>query len=114
MVCSRMCLGLLMGQRVTPRMAIQLGTLFSPAITSTIVMLIGCLALAFLPSGMTDRGAATCLLRAAPAGLSRVTVLALAEEIGADSLTAAVFHTARIMGIVSIYQWIVSPFSSTA
>ncbi len=47
----------------------------------------------------------TCLLCTAPAGLSQITVFA--EEIGADSFTASVFHTVRILSIVSIYPWLV-------
>ncbi|MDR0653602.1 MAG: AbrB family transcriptional regulator [Synergistaceae bacterium] len=107
---TQVCLGMTMGQRMTPRMVLQLGTLFIPAVTVTLVMLAGCLALAFLLRKTTGWDVVTCLLCAAPAGLSQISVYA--EEVGADSLTASVFHSTRIIGIVSIYPWIVMPLSS--
>jgi uncharacterized membrane protein AbrB (regulator of aidB expression) len=45
----------------------------------------------------------------APAGLSQIG--AFTEEVGADPFTASVFHTARIVGIVSLYPWIVLPLT---
>jgi membrane AbrB-like protein len=106
---AQVCLGLAMGQRMKPEMVYQLGTLLLPAVTVTLVMLCGCLFLAFLLWKTTGWDVTTCLLCAAPAGLTQITVYA--EEVGADSLTASVFHTARIIGIVSIYPWIVTPLA---
>jgi membrane AbrB-like protein len=107
---TQVCLGMTMGQRMTPEMVLQLGTLFIPAVTVTLVMLAGCLGLAFLLRKTTGWDVVTCLLCAAPAGLSQISVYA--EEVGADSLTASVFHSTRIIGIVSLYPWIVMPLSS--
>jgi membrane AbrB-like protein len=107
---AQICLGLAMGQRITPKIVSHLGALILPAIAVTAVMLAGSLALAFLLRKTTGWDVTTCLLCAAPAGLSQITVYA--EEVGADSLTATVFHTARVVGIVAIYPWIVIPLSS--
>jgi membrane AbrB-like protein len=106
---AQVCLGMVMGQRMTPKMVLQLGTLFIPAVTVTAVMLCGCLLLAFLLHKTTGWDITTCMLCAAPAGLSQITIYA--EEIGVDSLTASVFHTARIVSIVTLYPWIVIPIS---
>ena len=107
---AQVCLGMAMGQRMTPEMVLQLSTLFIPAMAVTVVMLCGCLVLAFLLHKTTGWDITTCLLCAAPAGVSQITVYA--EEIGVDSLTASVFHTARIVSIVTLYPWIVMPISS--
>lgn len=102
---AQICLGLVMGQKMTPDVAAQLGKLFLPAAATTLVMLLGSVALAFALYKTSRWDLTTCLLCTSPAGLSQITVFA--EEIGVDSFTAAVFHTVRILGIVSIYPWIV-------
>ena len=102
-------LGLVTGERVTPQIARQLGTLFVPAVVVTLVMLIGCTLMAALLYKMSGWSLTTCLLCAAPAGLSQIA--SFAEEVGADPLVASVFHTARIVGIVSFYPWIVLPLT---
>lgn len=100
-------LGLVLGQRMTPEIVGQLGHMFLPALAVTATMLVGCTLLAFLLRANTGWDLTTCLLCAAPAGLSQITVFA--DEIGVDSFIASVFHTVRIVGIVSIYPWIVMP-----
>jgi membrane AbrB-like protein len=102
-------LGLALGQRMSPEIVSQLGTTFIPAIAVTAIMLVGSTLLAFLLHKTTGWDIVTCLLCSAPAGLSQITVFA--EEIGADSLTASVFHTVRIIGIVSLYPWIIMPLA---
>lgn len=102
---AQIALGLIMGQRMTPVIVSRIGQLFLPAAIATVVMLVGSVALALLLRRASTWDLVTCLLCAAPAGLSQITVYA--EEIGADSFTASVFHTVRILGIVSIYPWIV-------
>jgi membrane AbrB-like protein len=106
---AQVCLGIVMGQRMTSKMVLQLGTLLIPAMAVTVVMLCGCLALAFLLHKTTGWDITMCMLCAAPAGLSQITIYA--EEIGVDSLTASVFHTARIISIVTLYPLIVMPIS---
>lgn len=105
---AQIALGLVLGQRMTPQMVTQLGELFLPAVVVTVVMLIGCTLLALLLRFNTGWDLITCLLCSAPAGLSQVTVYA--DEIGVDSFVASVFHTVRIIGIVSIYPFIIAPF----
>lgn len=100
-------LGSIMGQRMGPDIVTLLGHLFLPAMVATLVMVTGCLLLAFLLHKMSGWDMITCLLCSAPAGLSQITVYA--EEIGADSFTASVFHTVRILSIVGIYPWIIMP-----
>ncbi|MDR1377601.1 MAG: AbrB family transcriptional regulator [Synergistaceae bacterium] len=104
-------LGLVTGERITPQIAEQLGALFVPAIVVTFVMLLGCTLLAILLYKTSDWSLTTCLLCAAPAGLSQIA--SFAEEVGADPLTASVFHTARIVGIVTLYPWIVLPLAGS-
>jgi membrane AbrB-like protein len=103
-------LGLAMGQRVSPDFTALLGSLLLPALIVTALMLAGSTLLAILLYKTTDFDMTTCLLCSAPAGLSQIG--AFAEEIGADPFTASVFHTARIVGIVTIYPWIVLPLIS--
>jgi membrane AbrB-like protein len=98
-------LGVVMGQRMTYAMISQLGEILAPALLTTAVMLAGSIALAFLLRRLSGWDMLTCLLCAAPAGLSQIT--AFAEEIGVDSFTASVFHTVRILSIVIIYPWII-------
>ena len=84
-----------------------LSNLFLPALVITLIMLAGCTLLAFILHRTSGWDFATCLLCSAPAGLSQASVFA--EELGVDSFTASVFHTVRIVGIVSLYPWIVMP-----
>jgi len=104
-IAAQIGLGVVMGQRMTYAVVSQLGQILVPALATTAVMLVGCIALAFLLRKLSGWDILTCLLCTAPAGLSQITVFA--EEIGADSFTASVFHTVRILSIVSIYPWIV-------
>ena len=104
-IAAQIGLGVVMGQRMTYAVVSQLGQILVPALATTAVMLVGCIALAFLLHKLSGWDILTCLLCTAPAGLSQITVFA--EEIGADSFTASVFHTVRILSIVSIYPWIV-------
>jgi membrane AbrB-like protein len=103
-------LGLVLGQRISPDFTALLSSLLIPALAVTALMLVGSTLLAILLYKTTDLDLTTCLLCSAPAGLSQIG--AFAEEIGADPFTAAVFHTARIIGIVAIYPWIVMPLIS--
>ncbi len=100
-------LGLIMGQRITPQVVGQLWEMLLPALAVTLVMLVGCTLLALLLRKTTGWDLTTCLLCSAPAGLSQITVFA--DEIGVDSFVATVFHTVRIVGIVTLYPWIVLP-----
>jgi len=104
-IAAQIGLGVVMGQRMTYAVVSQLGQILVPALATTAVMLVGCIALAFLLHKLSGWDILTCLLCTAPAGLSQITVFA--EEIGADSFTASVFHTVRILSIVSIYPWLV-------
>jgi membrane AbrB-like protein len=109
-VAAQIGLGLVMGQRMTPQIAHQVGILFLPAIVVTGVMLAGCTLLAVFLYKTSDWDLTTCLLCSAPAGLNQIA--AFAEEIGVDSFTATVFHTARIVGIVTLYPLLVLPLTS--
>lgn len=100
-------LGLAMGQRISPSFTDLLGSLLMPALAVTALMLTGSVLLAILLYRTTEFDMTTCLLCSAPAGLSQIG--AFAEEIGADPFTASIFHTARIVGIVTLYPWIVLP-----
>ncbi|MDR1744218.1 MAG: AbrB family transcriptional regulator [Planctomycetota bacterium] len=104
---AQIALGLIMGQRMTPEIAIQLWHMLLPAVTVTVVMLIGCVLLALLLHKTTGWDLTTCLLCTAPAGLSQITVYA--EEIGVDSFVATVFHTVRIISIVALYPLMILP-----
>lgn len=101
-------LGLIMGERIGPETIPLLGRLFVPGLIITLIMLVGCVSLAFILHWSSGWDFVSCLLCAAPAGLSQIA--AYAEEIGADSFTASIFHTVRIVGIVSFYPWIVPMF----
>ncbi len=101
-------LGLVMGERMNQDVLSHLGILFLPILATSAVMLAGCALLTLLMYKTTDWDLTTCLLCSAPAGLSQIAVYA--EEIGADSFTASVFHTVRIIGIVTIYPWLIMPF----
>ena len=103
-------LGLIMGQRMTPEIAAQLGAMLLPALTTTIVMIIGCTLLGLLLHKTTGWDLTLCLLCTAPAGLSQITVYA--DEIGVDSFVATVFHSVRILTIVAIYPLIILPIVS--
>jgi membrane AbrB-like protein len=103
-------LGLIMGQRMTPEIAVQLWHMLLPAVATTVVMLAGCTLLGLLLHKATGWDLTLCLLCTAPAGLSQVTVYA--DEIGVDSFVATVFHTVRILTIVAIYPLIILPIVS--
>jgi membrane AbrB-like protein len=105
---TQIALGLVTGARMTPETIGHLGKIFFPAVVVTVVMFAGCALLAVILYKVTDWDLSTCLLCASPAGLSQITVFA--EEIGADIFTASVFHTVRIISIISIYPWITMPF----
>ncbi|MDR2180069.1 MAG: AbrB family transcriptional regulator [Synergistaceae bacterium] len=107
-VIAQVGLGLVMGKRITPQIVSNIGALLFPALVVTLVMLTGCTLLAVLLYKTSGWDLTTCLLCSAPAGLSQISVFA--EEAGADSFTASIFHTVRILGIVSLYPWIVLPF----
>jgi membrane AbrB-like protein len=103
-------LGLVTGERITPQIAHQIGALFLPAIAVTLVMLTGCALLAVLLYKTSGWSLTTCLLCASPAGVSQI--VSFAEETDADPLVVSVFHTARVVSIVSLYPWIVLPLAS--
>ena len=105
---AQIALGAIMGQRITPEMISLLEALIFPALLSTGIMFVGCMGLAFLMHKTTGFGLATCFLCSAPAGLSQAALVA--DEVGADPLTATVFHTARLVGIVAFYPWLILPF----
>jgi membrane AbrB-like protein len=109
-VAAQIGLGLAMGQRMTPQIIEQMRILFFPAIVVTGVMLAGCTLLAVFLYKTSEWDLTTCLLCSAPAGLNQIA--AFAEEIGVDSFTASVFHTARIVGIVTLYPLLVLPLTS--
>ncbi len=102
-------LGLVMGQRITPEIAAQLWQMLLPAAATTLVMLLGCTLLGLLLYRTTGWDLTLCLLCAAPAGLSQITVFA--DEIGVDSFIATVFHTVRILSIVAVYPLIILPIA---
>lgn len=101
-------LGAALGARMTPEICSQLGGVLFPAVVVTVVMLAGCMVLAFIIRKVTGWETALCLLCTAPAGLSQAAVIA--EESGVDSFTVSVFHAVRLIGIVSIYPWIIMHF----
>ncbi len=102
-------LGLIMGQRITPEIAVQLGRMLLPALATTVVMILGCTLLGLLLCRTTGWDLTLCLLCTAPAGLSQITVFA--DEIGVDSFIATVFHTVRILTIVAVYPLIILPIA---
>ncbi len=102
-------LGLVLGQRITPEIVTELWQMLLPAAATTFVMLLGCTLLGLLLHRTTGWDLTLCLLCAAPAGLSQVTVYA--EEIGLDSFAVTVFHTVRLLSIVAIYPMIVLPIA---
>jgi membrane AbrB-like protein len=106
-IVAQIGLGLVTGNRITSEFIEQLGTLLVPTLVVTLVMLAGCVMMALLLYNTTEWSLTTCLLCAAPAGLAQIA--SYAEEIGADSLTASVFHTARLVGIVTLYPWLILP-----
>ena len=104
---AQVVIGLVTGARITPEIVGNLGALIVPAIFVTLVMMVGCFIMALLLYKTSEWSLTTCFLCVSPAGLSQIA--ALAEGVGADPLVAAVFHTVRIVGIVSLYPWIVLP-----
>ena len=98
-------LGSVIGQRITPEIVESLQQLFWPAFFATGIMLAGCTILAFVLYRVSDLDLVTCVLCTAPAGLSQVGLVA--EELGADSLTASIFHVVRLLSIIAFYPGIV-------
>lgn len=107
---AQIVLGLGIGQRMTPQIVAQLQKLLLPAIIVTVVMLVSCTLLALILNKFTGMELTTALLCSAPAGLSQIA--SFAEELGVDPFTAAVFHTARIVSIVSLYPLIILPLTA--
>jgi membrane AbrB-like protein len=105
---AQIALGMVMGERMTPEAISGLEAILVPALAVTAVMFIGSALFAFILYKTTDWDLVTCLLCAAPAGLSQITIYA--EEIGADTFTASVFHTVRIISIVTLYPLITMLF----
>ena len=104
-VVAQIGLGVVIGNSITPNVILQLRFVLLPTIVTTIVMLLCCIAIALILQRVTGWSITTCLLCAAPAGLSQIAVYS--EEIGADSFTTAVFHTVRLTTIVLVYPWII-------
>ena len=102
---SQILIGTVMGQRIDQGVVSQLGSLLLPVLAATALMLAGSLLLAVLLYRISGWDFTTCLVCAAPAGLSQVALLA--DEIGVDLFTITIFHSVRIIGIVSIYPWII-------
>ena len=100
-------LGIALGHRMTSEMVAQLGQMLLPALGATAIMLVGCTLLAFLLRANTGWDLTTCLICSAPAGLSQV--IAYSDEIGVDPFIASVFHSIRIICIVSLYPWLIIP-----
>ncbi|MDR1019498.1 MAG: AbrB family transcriptional regulator [Synergistaceae bacterium] len=105
---AQITLGMVTGERLTPEAVSALGNLLMPALAVTGVMIAGSALFAFLLYKYTGLDLVTCLLCAAPAGISQISVYA--EEIGADTFTASVFHTARIISIVTFYPLVTMLF----
>ena len=105
---AQICIGIVMGQRITPETVAMMGSLIVPALLMSTIMLVWCLCLACLTHKTTGCSLVTCLLCASPAGVSQVAFLA--DEIGADAPTTAVFQSARLISIVALYPWIILPF----
>jgi len=106
-VAAQICIGAVMGQRITPEVVALMGSLIVPALLMSALMLVCCLCLAFLTHKTTGSSLETCLLCASPGGLTQVAFLA--DEMGADVATTAVFQSARLISIVAVYPWIVLP-----
>ena len=102
---SQILLGTVMGQRIDAGIVDRLGSLVLPVAAVTALMLAGSLLLAVLLYWSSGWDFTTCLVCASPAGLSQVAMLA--SEIGVDLFTITIFHSVRIIGIVSIYPWII-------
>ncbi|MDR0649132.1 MAG: AbrB family transcriptional regulator [Synergistaceae bacterium] len=105
---AQIALGMVTGERLTPDTVSALGNLLMPALAVTGVMIAGSALFAFLLYKHTDWDLVTCLLCAAPAGISQISVYA--EEIGADTFTASVFHAVRIISIVTLYPLVTMLF----
>jgi membrane AbrB-like protein len=104
-------LGLALGHQIDARILDQLRILLLPTLLVTLVMLTGSVLLAILLYRTSHTGdLLTCLLCTAPAGLSQIAIYS--EEVGADSLTAALFHSVRMFGIILFYPWIIMPLLS--
>ena len=104
---AQVVIGLVTGARITPEIAVKLPTLIVPAILVTLVMLVGSFIMAFLLYKTSEWDLTTCFICVSPAGLSQIA--AFAESAGADPLVAIVFHTVRMVGIVTLYPWIILP-----
>lgn len=104
-IVAQIGLGVVIGYSITPKVLLQLRFVFLPTIATTVVMLLCCIVIALALKRVTRWSITTCLLCAAPAGLSQIAVYA--EEIGADSFTTSVFHTVRLATIVLVYPWII-------
>jgi membrane AbrB-like protein len=105
---AQIALGMVMGERMTPEAMSGLGSILVPAFAVTGIMFLGSALFAFILYKNTDWDLVTCLLCTAPAGLSQISVYA--EEIGADTFTASVFHTVRIISIVTLYPLVTMLF----
>jgi len=74
----------------------------------TSAMVVSALVLGFLLKKLTNWNLVTCLLSAAPAGLTQMG--AIAEEMGADPLTVSLMHTVRLVSILVILPFLFSIF----
>ena len=107
-VVAQIGLGLILGKRFDGGLLPIVSELLLPAVLVTAVMLIGCLLLALLLFKTTGYDLNTCLVCSAPAGMSQMA--SIAEESGADMLTAPLFHAARVIAVVTLYPWLVLYF----
>lgn len=98
--------GALIGLNFGPETVQGLMLLAGPAITSTAVVIVSGLVLATLLQRLTGWDYLTCLLAAAPGGVTQFFILAC--ELGADPLTVSLLQLVRFVTILGILPLLLS------
>jgi hypothetical protein len=100
--------GITIGMYFTRDTFYQFFSMFFPILLLSSAMIVSALVLGFLLKKFTNWNLVTCLLSAAPAGLTQMG--AIAEEMGADPLIVSLMHTVRLVSILVILPILFSIF----
>lgn len=99
-VWAQVGIGGLVGLSFTPEALAQIATMTGPVLTSTAAVIGSGLVLAAVLRRLTGWDALTCLLAAAPGGVTQFFILAC--ELGADPLKVSLLQLARLLSILGI------------
>ena len=101
----QLCSGAYIGCRIDHATILGFGDLLLPLL----IMLLGILAFTFMTSSLMCRlsrlSRSTAMLASTPGGIQEMSLLS--EELGADTPSVAVLHTARIVFVILLFPYLI-------